>query len=347
MTARQIAPALCLLALVAAPAPAQTSSRYSPELIAPFKPVAAKASESTVRIRCDDNDAALGTVVAADGYILTKASELRGAVTVVLSDGTVHDVELVAVHKPTDLALVKLDLRKANVQTLRPVKFTDSKKVPVGNWLVAPGPGSDPLAVGIVSVMTRDLSGSDARLTINYNRGVIGVLTEDVKEGKGAKITEVSKDSGASKAGLKADDVIIEVNGKAVKDREALLEILSDYQKDDVVRVKVRREDEEKVFKVTLQERKDIDRSEIQNRWGSKLSGRRSGFPTILQTDMVVDADKCGGPVCDLEGNVLGISIARAGRVETWVLPSETIRPLLSDMKAGKYPPDAKKSSDN
>ena len=41
----------------------------------------------------------------------------------------------------------------------------------------------------------------------------------------------------------------------------------------------------------------------------------------------------------DLDGNVLGINIARAGRVETWILPSENIRPLLIDLKAGKFPP--------
>ena len=54
---------------------------------------------------------------------------------------------------------------------------------------------------------------------------------------------------------------------------------------------------------------------------------------------MVLDPHNCGGPVVDLDGKVLGVSIARAGRVETWILPSETIRPILADMKAGKYPP--------
>src|SRR5207249_9738083 len=91
MTSRVFAPALCVIALAAAPVAAQ-SGRYNPELLAPFKPVAAKVGESTVRIRCDDKDAALGTVVTADGYILTKASELRGTVTVLLADGTDQDV---------------------------------------------------------------------------------------------------------------------------------------------------------------------------------------------------------------------------------------------------------------
>ncbi|MBP3956144.1 serine protease [Gemmata sp. G18] len=59
----------------------------------------------------------------------------------------------------------------------------------------------------------------------------------------------------------------------------------------------------------------------------------------MLQSDLVVDAKDCGGPVVDLEGNVLGINIARAGRVETWILPSEVIRPLLPQFKSGKFAP--------
>src|SRR3954447_19501673 len=99
MTARKIAVALVVFALASAPVSAQTGP-YTPEFLAPFKPIANKVSESTVKIQCDDKDAALGTVVFADGYILTKASELRGAITVVLSDGSAHDVSVVGVHAP-------------------------------------------------------------------------------------------------------------------------------------------------------------------------------------------------------------------------------------------------------
>jgi S1-C subfamily serine protease len=41
----------------------------------------------------------------------------------------------------------------------------------------------------------------------------------------------------------------------------------------------------------------------------------------------------------DLDGNVLGINIARAGRVETWALPPDVVKPLIADLKAGKFPP--------
>ncbi len=108
------------------------------------------------------------------------------------------------------------------------------------------------------------------------------------------------------------------------------------------VTLTVLREGEEKTFKLTLTGAIGRpDRGTIQNAMGGELSGRRTGFPAVLQTDMVVNPKDCGGPVVDLDGNVLGINIARAGRVETWILPSENIRPLLSDLKAGKFAPIA------
>ena len=86
MTIRSLAVAL-VLAVAAAPASAQISSH--PRVLSPFKAVVAKANESTVQIRGDDKDIALGTVVFSDGFILTKASELRAsALSIRFQDGT-------------------------------------------------------------------------------------------------------------------------------------------------------------------------------------------------------------------------------------------------------------------
>ena len=337
MTARQLTAAV-LLTVFAAPAPAQQSERdRGAKLLAPFQSIVAKANASTVRICCDGKDAALGTVVFADGYVLTKASELRGAVTVKLGDGSDLDADIVSVHKATDLALIKIDFKG-----LQPVAFADSKKVPTGNWLAAAGTSTNPTAVGIVSVMTRALSGDDARLTLNNNRGFLGVmLSETDPDDGGATIDNVTPDGAAKKAGLMKGDVIVSVNGSDVPGQTALREMLENYRPGEKVVVKLRRNGEVLELKATLTgpSKSMTSRSDIQNNMGGQLSGRRTGFPSVLQTDMVLDPKNCGGPVVDLDGKVLGISIARAGRVETWILPSETIRPLLTDMKAGKYPP--------
>jgi serine protease Do len=335
MTSRLIAAAV-LLAAFAAPASAQLSK--DSKLLAPFKPVVEKAKESTVRIKCDDKDAILGTIVDSNGYILTKLSELKGLVYVRLPDGTEYEASTIAAHKDTDLALLKVD-----VKGLTAVKFTNTTKIPRGFWVAASGTGSDPISVGIVSVMTRKLTGRDAVIT-NPNRGYMGVIPDDEKDedGKpaGAKLTEVVSGGAAEKAGMKVGDIVIEMNGKKIDTQTTMRSLLDTLKGGDVVNVKVKRKDEVKEMKMILGSA-PRDRGDIQNAMGSILSARRTGFPQVLQTDMVVDAKDCGGPVVDLEGNVLGINIARAGRVETWVLPSEVILPLLPEFKAGKFAPSA------
>jgi serine protease Do len=337
MLARVFAVTVVVAALAA---PAQAQLTTDSKLLAQFKPVVATATESTVRIKYDDKDTILGTVVDSDGYILTKLSELKlqerkGPIYVRLPDGSEYEGTTIAAHKDTDLAMLKVD-----VKGLKAVKFADSKNVPRGNWIASAGPTSDPVAVGIVSVMTRKLTGNDAK-----NRGYLGVVPVDDKDADGtsvgAKLSEVVHGGAADKAGLKVDDVIIEMNGKKIVSQATLREFLETLESGDVTTVKAKRKGEMKDFKVTLGSA-PMDRGAFQNEMGAKdfpLSIRRTKFPLVLQTDMVIQAKNCGGPVVDLDGNVLGINIARAGRVETWVLPSEVIRPLLPELKSGKYAP--------
>ncbi len=329
--------AAALVFAFTAPAHAQLSK--DAKILAPFKPVVARASESTVRIKCDDKFTILGTVVDADGFVLTKLSELKGALHVQLPDGSKYEATTVAAHKDTDLALLRIDAKG-----LKAVSFADSRKLPAGHWVAASGPTSDPVSVGIVSVMTRKTTGRDTVIT-NPLRGYMGVIPIDEmdKDGNavGARLSGIAPGGPASSAGLAAGDIIFEVNGNKVTSQSVLREILDGMKKGDVVTVKARRKGETRDFKITLGQVPE-DRSDMQNGMGSILSARRTGFSEVLQTDMVVDAKDCGGPVVDLDGNVLGINIARAGRVETWVLPSEVIRPLLPDFKAGKFAPVVK-----
>ena len=69
---------------------------------------------------------------------------------------------------------------------------------------------------------------------------------------------------------------------------------------------------------------------------GSKLSDRRSGIPRLFQTDAVVKPGDCGGPIADLDGHVVGLMIARAGRTESWAIPAETVNGLLPVLLAAK-----------
>src|SRR5436305_3434411 len=79
--------------------------RSNPKVLAAFRPALTKVAQSTVRVLSDGKAVALGTVVHWDGYIVTKASELKpGKLTVRDYDGHVYDATRVAANDTYDLA---------------------------------------------------------------------------------------------------------------------------------------------------------------------------------------------------------------------------------------------------
>lgn len=334
---RLAAPASLVLLLTAAPAPAQSGERGRRTVTKIFTDVLGKAADSTVRIRSGGKDVALGAVVDPKGYILTKGDELKGALSVRLRDGSEYDAEYVGYHKDTDLAMLKID-----ATDLPAVSFADAKKAEVGNWVAAPGLDSEPVAAGVISAGARKLYGAEAVIE-SGNKGFLGILLGKPTDQDGVLVTSVEPGSAAARAKMKKDDIIVRVEDKTVAEPADLKKILEGYKPGDTVVVAVKRGENELELKVKLGARSDFDRGEFQNKMGSNLSNRRTGFPMVIQHDMVLKPTDCGGPLVDLDGNVLGINIARAGRVETWTLPGDIIKPLIPQFKVGKFPPPGEK----
>jgi serine protease Do len=301
----------------------------SPKVLAAFKDVVHKPSQSVVRITCDGKQRALGIVVAPDGWVLTKYSEITGKVLCRFRDGRELEAKIIGVHDKHDLVLLKVEAKD-----LKPVDWTESKAEPVGNWVASPGLGEVPVAVGVVSVATREIP-RPRRLPVSSG-GYLGVGLD--MEAMAAKITEVLPDTGASKAGLKPNDVILSLNGRDLEGIDKFMETLTGLKPGETVKLRVKRGDQEIDFEATLGKR-PANRGDFQNSLGSELSQRRSGFPAILQHDSVLKPTDCGGPLVDLDGKVIGMNIARAGRTETYAVPSEVIQPLLPELMSGKLAP--------
>src|SRR6266581_3688814 len=83
--------------------------RTNPTFLKSFREVIAKPSESTVRVQVDGKDAALGMIVGPDGWILTKANDLKGEISVKLRDGKFYEAHWVGVQQQHDVALLKIE----------------------------------------------------------------------------------------------------------------------------------------------------------------------------------------------------------------------------------------------
>jgi serine protease Do len=72
-------------------------------------------------------------------------------------------------------------------------------------------------------------------------RPKLGLSIQDTDDGKGVKVLEVDEESNAEKAGIKEDDIITEVDGKAVNSTDEISKIIRDSKDKISIMVKLQR----------------------------------------------------------------------------------------------------------
>jgi serine protease Do len=78
--------------------------------------------------------------------------------------------------------------------------------------------------------------------SLSFDKPHLGISAQDTEDGNGVKIVDIDDDdSPAAKAGLKEDDVITQVNGKAITSTEDLRESVKDVKKGDTVKITFKR----------------------------------------------------------------------------------------------------------
>jgi serine protease Do len=263
-----------------------------------------------------------GIVVSADGCVLAKASEFNGlAKPAITIDRKKYEVVQVKGMDTTwDVVLLKVE-----AEGLVPVTFAPTSDVPQGTWVVANGATTRTARralCGIISAKPREipLSGGAAL-------GV--VLKADTTR---LEIDGVSDNSGAKEAGLQKGDVITAIDGKTVKNVKDIAEALKDRKAGTTAKVTYRRGKEVKTAEVRLAAKSEMFSEDMMNRndaMSGDYSRRRSGFPRVIQHDILANSTFIGGPVLDLQGRCLGMNIARANRAETFAIPVEELREIV------------------
>lgn len=69
----------------------------------------------------------------------------------------------------------------------------------------------------------------------------LGLSVQDTDDGKGVKVIEVDEDSNAAKAGVKNDDVITEVDGKAINSTDEMVKMIKESKEKTSIMVKLLR----------------------------------------------------------------------------------------------------------
>ena len=266
-----------------------------------------------------------GIVVSSDGYVLAKASELVGREKfhMRVDNRKFAEVAVVAQDPRWDVALLKVD-----AVNLQPVKWADSAELAQGSWVVANGATTRHLRranVGIVSAKYRAVDG--------LAPAVLGVAFAPKKET--LLVDDVAPDTGAERAGLKAGDTITKFAAKEVTSLEELVERVRDYMPGDTVPIEFQREG--KTFKADLElmaRQKAFKQSKSRNdSMSGDVSDRRDSFPRVMQVDVRFGNSRhIGGPLLNLDGECVGMNIARANRAESFAIPVKELREVLAEL---------------
>ena len=309
------------------------TSKHHLSALAEWRPLVAKTRQSTVRVIKKNRQVALATIVSADGYALTKASEVaKGDFEVEFGDGRMVSAKIVDEMKAYDLALIKLD-----ATGLVPANFANTD-TPVGTLIAAVSTGEDPTGLGVISVAARSLDES--------RKGFLGiVMSREEAPPRGVRIGSIVPGGAAERVGLQKGDVILEVNGTEMASPGQLLKLVSSLKPEERVTIQIERDAAKKSIELSLGNRAEVanrpglDMRQLDQtaQMGSSLSKNASGYPNAVQSDLALQAEDAGGPVIDVTGAIVGLNIARAERVSTYLIPAKIVNALLTDVQSGKF----------
>lgn len=302
-------------------------SRLAPEIVDIFTSSSQSAAVSTVRLYGNNRQVAVGIIVDSSGLILTKASELRIPLECQLPDGSRVAASIFGVDPGTDLAMLRVEV----ATPLPTANLAAIPAPPVGRWLASVAVDPQPISLGVVSVFQRRVASAQARIGI-----------EPVNHEKGVRINAVTSNSPADRADLLINDIILRIDETVTPDQATLREVLAQYEPGDVIVLTILRHDQEMTVRLVLSSAEEIGGRGMENpqeRMGSTLTRRKQSYALAFQHDSGLQANQCGSPLIDLEGQIVGINIARAGRVATYALPMEVVLPAVERLRTGELAP--------
>jgi len=144
-----------------------------------------------------------------------------------------------------------------------PLFNMEGKVIGINTAIVAHGQG---IGFAIPINMAKSIL-ADLKTKGRVTRGWLGISVQDVsediaknlnlKDRNGAIISDVFKGDPADQAGIKVGDIVVEINGKAIKNTHDLLLIVASAQVGEKISVKVIRDGKEMMFSVKVTERKE------------------------------------------------------------------------------------------
>jgi len=297
-----------------------TLTRHGELLKLAFREVVADAAHLSVEVEINEAVKVPGTLVdSRQGICVTKASSLGEFASESdlfrcrLSGDRWQTARFLHYEKSQDLVYLRCEMPRN--WSSPPIQYL--REMQPGQWVVSLKYADEfPLGVGVLGALPRQIASSS---------GYVGLTVDQSDDG--LRVKEVFANSGASRAGLKSGDIILDEQNEPVTKRRRLSQVFAELEPGDWFLLSALRDGEPITFDVRVGTSWNmlVDRQEMMNRFGSDVSARRSGFRSALQHDTLLHPDQCGGPLVSLDGKLMGVNIARAGRTDTLSVPIDDL----------------------
>ena len=259
--------------------------------------------------------------------LLTKASEVaqKPALYTANREQVALNAIIVGVYPDHDLAVLRVPGLNAPI-----VEWADADNLSEGAFLAAIRPDGEAQAMGVLSVRERSLKSID--------QGFLGIEMDTLETGKGVRVKNVVEGSAAAEVGIRQNDIIVKITGQEVKGFYELSTKLRRLKNGEQPEIELMRSGELIKVKPTLKGREIREgvsrRLEQMDRMSGGQSRVRGGFGNVIQSDMELEVEDAGLPIVDLDGRIIGMVIARAGRISTLILPGDDIIDALKNPPA-------------
>ncbi|GEM_PF-4527967 len=257
-----------------------------------------------------------GTIFRSNGYVLAKSSEINDAdLYCTLFNGERYEAKLLGRDEANDVVVLKINPS----QKIESISINSDKELAVGYFVTTVLPGSESNSlVGIV--------GLDTRKILNKDTGFFGIQFSSRED---LLLSYVDPYGAAAKGGLRNGDVITSFDKQKVQTRSDFYKYLPDTRPNQKVLIGVQRGGVEKELEVVLGKRRTLGNHPAS---ASESNTVRDGFPNAFTHDIPILPTQCGTPVVNLEGEVIGINIARKNRVSTLAIPLGHLNQIVQNI---------------
>ncbi|MEP3478471.1 MAG: trypsin-like peptidase domain-containing protein [Fuerstiella sp.] len=258
----------------------------------------------------------VGTLIKATSLIVSKNSMVGDNPVAKLGDAELK-LEVVARDSKNDLILLKSTAE--NVVGIE-IGQQDVVAPDIGSFLITPEWNGK----GLISVVSSETFTSRKQ----QSRGFLGVMPADHEESGGAILREVTEGGAADRAGLQVGDIVTKLNETKISTHQQLRRFLGTVDPNDTVVAMIIRAEErlKKTIRLGAYPSGSGHAADKMDK-----SGRRDGFSKVIPHDADLEPDDCGGPVFDLQGNFVGLNIARNSRVRSYIIPRTIVKNLVEN----------------